>query len=98
MGVKLKQYGPGLYVFHCPGCGFDHPFHVLPAKTRKGESWKWNGSLDKPTFAPSLLVNKDYPAQRCHSYVTNGQIKFLTDCWHSLKGKTVEIPDWGSPC
>lgn len=28
----------------------------------------------------------------CHSFVTNGKIEFLSDCTHSLAGKTVELP------
>ncbi len=75
-----------LYVFHCPGCGYGHGFHV--------PRWTWNGSMDKPTFTPSLLCNPDTPANRCHSFVTDGKIQFLSDCFHSLAGQTVDIPDW----
>lgn len=56
--------------------------------------WTWNGSMDKPTFYPSLLCNQDDPASRCHSFVTDGKIEFLNDCHHGLRGQTVEIPDW----
>lgn len=80
-----------LYVFHCPGCNYGHPFEV---DAPNGEGWNWNRSLDKPTFTPSLLVNKDYPDRLCHSYVTDGKIQFLNDCRHQLAGQTVEIPDW----
>lgn len=27
----------------------------------------------------------------CHSYITDGQIQFLDDCTHKLKGKTVPL-------
>lgn len=30
----------------------------------------------------------------CHSFVTDGKIQFLNDCFHSLKGQTVDLPDW----
>ena len=83
-----------LFVFHCPGCGYDHPFHV--GYTER-PSWSWNGDVDKPTFSPSLLVFKDVPAQRCHSFVTDGNIQFLSDCFHELKNQTVEIPEWDDP-
>lgn len=82
--------GGKLYSFHCPGCGYGHSFEVDCAE----RGWTWNGSLDKPTFAPSLLCNPDSPPHRCHSFVTNGQIQFLTDCHHKLAGKTVDLPDW----
>ncbi len=82
--------GGKLYLFHCPGCEHSHPFEVECAE----RGWSWNGSLEKPTFAPSLLCNPDSPAHRCHSFVVDGQIQFLTDCHHKLAGKTVDLPDW----
>jgi len=30
----------------------------------------------------------------CHSFVTDGQIKFLGDCTHALANQTVPIPPW----
>lgn len=83
--------GGKMYVFHCPGCGYSHPFEVECAE----RGWTWNGSMDKPTFSPSLLVWENRPESRCHSFVRDGQIQFLSDCHHSLAGKTVDIPDWG---
>lgn len=72
--------------FHCPGCECDHEIHI--------PQWNWNGSMEEPTFSPSLLCNRDYLDSRCHSTITNGKIQFLGDCWHKLKGQTVDIPDW----
>ena len=76
-----------IYLFQCPGCSKPHPFD---------ERWTFNGDMEKPTFRPSLLVNKsNHPGElRCHSFVTNGEIRFLSDCDHDLKNKIVEIPDW----
>lgn len=31
---------------------------------------------------------------RCHSFVNDGRIQFLTDCTHSLAGQTVDLPDY----
>jgi hypothetical protein len=78
------------YAFHCPGCECGHAIRV------KGPEpcWGWNGSLTIPTFTPSILVNAHDPASRCHSFVTDGKIQFLTDSYHALKGQTVEIPEW----
>ena len=87
--------GGKLYVFHCPGCGYGHPFEV---EAPDGKGWTWNGSLEKPTFSPSLLVygsgTHDGATPRCHSFVTDGRIRFLSDCGHSLAGQTVDLPDW----
>lgn len=79
-------------MFHCPGCEYSHPFEV---DAPNGEGWVWNGSMDRPTFTPSLLVAKDFPSMRCHSFVTDGKIKFLGDCFHKLAGQEVSIPVWG---
>jgi Family of unknown function (DUF6527) len=92
--AKIRDYGGGCWVFHCPGCGHDHPFHTDPNGHPTRQSWTWNGSIDAPTFMPSLLVFTDLPSKRCHSYVKDGKIQFLNDCFHALKGQTVEIPDW----
>jgi uncharacterized protein DUF6527 len=76
--------------FFCPGC---ETAHAITAGR-----WTWNGSEDKPTFSPSVLVNgnatmKHPTMPRCHSFVTDGRIQFLSDCDHALAGKTVDLPD-----
>lgn len=93
--VKVYESENGSWVqvrFDCPGCKCSHSFTT---KSPTNYVWTWNGSLDKPTFSPSLLCNKDYPEMRCHSFVTDGKIQFLGDCFHKLKNQTVELPDYG---
>ena len=68
----------------CPGCNSGHLFD---------KRWEFNGDDKKPTFKPSMLVNANLP-NRCHSYVTDGKIQFLSDCDHHLKGQTVDLPDF----
>ena len=77
--------GSKLWRFHCPGCKYDHSFD---------SRWSFNGDFEKPTFAPSLLVNGFDPKIRCHSFVCDGKIQFLSDCFHELAGQTVELPDY----
>ena len=72
--------------FHCPGCECDHGIHV--------PQWTWNGSIEAPTFTPSLMCNRDYPESRCHTIITDGKIAFQGDCYHAMAGKTVDMPDW----
>ena len=79
--------GQTCYWFRCPGCENSHAFHV--------PHWTWNESMDAPTFSPSLLCNSHDPASRCHSFVKDGKIQFLSDCYHNLKNQTVDIPEWG---
>lgn len=88
----LESENEKLVCVHCPGCNMWHPFRVK--SVMKGSPmWTWDGSEDSPTFQPSMLVNKSYPESRCHSFVKNGRIEFLSDCHHDLKNTTVDLPD-----
>lgn len=72
------------YIFDCPGCGYGHGF-----KTQgDGPCWTFNGDMEKPTISPSLLVTGQY---KCHSFIRDGQIQFLSDCDHALAGQTVPL-------
>ena len=86
---KLKNWGEyrgqTRLSFECPGCGNHH--HV------EAPRWEWNGSMDAPTFSPSILVNQHDSASRCHSFVRDGRIEFLGDCHHALAGQTVQLPE-----
>lgn len=91
--------GAQSFLFDCPGCGALHAPVVKdgtgPRPAGQGPVWGWNGSMDAPTFTPSLLVR--WPGGRsevCHSFITDGQIQFLGDCTHALAGQTVPIPEW----
>lgn len=94
MPAKVFDYGDEprgkVLGIHCPGCGYGHSFLVGK------DHWTWNGSFDAPTFSPPILVNGNMPEARCHSFVKDGKIHFLSDCFHGLKGKTVDLPDWDS--
>jgi hypothetical protein len=70
----------------CPGCKCGHVFD---------ERWTWNGDKVKPTFSPSMLVSADDPKCRCHSYVRNGNIEFLSDCAHELRSQSVPLRSFG---
>ena len=84
--IGKRNNNSDCYVFHCPGCNYSHIIEV--------PRWTWNGSLDSPTFNPSLLVNNNHPELRCHSFIRDGKIQFLGDCFHELAGKTVDIPEF----
>ena len=101
--MKLKNYGRSVnaagadmgivYVFYCPGCGYDHPIHT-GGDPLAHPQWEFNGDLARPTISPSLMVNRDAPGQVCHSFIADGRIQFLSDCWHPLAGQTMEIPEY----
>ena len=72
----------------CPGCNDYHLFD---------NRWSFNGDMEKPTFRESMKSTWGPQENRtknvCHSYVTDGRIQFLSDCTHSLKDQTVDLPD-----
>ena len=51
---KAKKQHDDYVVFNCPGCG---ERHCLPVGEGK---WEWNGSVDAPTFRPSILVRQGH--------------------------------------
>ncbi len=89
--AKVANFGDDenpAWMFYCPGCDVSHCFD---------KRWTFNGDVEKPTFTPSLLIDKltkNDTQARCHSFVTDGQIRYLSDCEHGMKGKTITIPDW----
>lgn len=91
MGDKIRKLKASnnqvKYLFDCPGCGFGHVFD---------EGWSFNGDFEKPTFSPSLLIDpaNNPGLKRCHLFVRDGKILFLSDCQHDLAGQTVEMEDF----
>jgi len=90
------------WIFFCPGCGNHHGIST----TEPHPCWTWNGSVDKPTFNPSLLVKQGpkcdpvthlaipgEPDRVCHSFIRDGQIQYLNDCTHELAGKTIDMEE-----
>lgn len=79
----------GGHLVECPACGFGHLFTA--------GRWTFDGNEQRPTFSPSMLVyenpNANPPSPRCHSFVRDGRIEFLSDCTHAMAGKTVDLPE-----
>ena len=69
-------------IFFCPGCKINHNVN---------NKWDFNDDFEKPTFSPSVLVNPDIEKYRCHFFVRNGRIQYLTDCYHELRGQTIDM-------
>lgn len=95
--AKVQQLDT-LLRFHCVGCNRDH---YIQCGAPDGPNWRWNGDAEKPTFTPSVLVTYDgadagedgAPPARCHSFVTDGMIRYLDDCTHGLAGTTIVLTD-----
>ncbi len=82
----------------CPGC---NDLHQIPVTGLR--AWGWNESDDAPTFTPSVLVyerpaldDDDVPitTPRCHVFITDGVIDYLSDCTHALAGQKVPMVNW----
>ncbi len=69
------------YLFYCPGCG---KLHCVD------NTWDFNGNVNYPTLNPSVLY-LEHP--RCHSFITNGVIEYMTDCDHWLSGRKAMLPE-----
>lgn len=76
--------------YYCPACDCDHM--ILFKGPNK---WTWNGDKVKPTFSPSVRVQWTYGPEKikhnCHFFVRNGEIQYLGDCTHDMKGKTIKM-------
>lgn len=94
--VKHPTQNRNYLVFMCPGCNQYHTLKVAYGSSQDG--WYWNEDYDAPTFKPSVLSNSEHSnpeAPLCHSFITDGKIRFLHDSDHSLAGCTVDLPEVG---
>lgn len=88
----------------CPGCDDAHRFEIVGedgSHPDRADCWTWDGNLEAPTFAASMLVRWTWgtpPVDKvCHSFVRAGAWEFLGDSTHALAGQTVPmvpVPDW----
>lgn len=99
---KAGQPGHVRWLFYCPGCKTCHTFSTDgPGRP----NWSFNGSVEAPTFSPSLLVYTTRPkggdasqpederVTLCHLFVRGGKIEFCSDSPHALAGRTVDMVD-----
>lgn len=54
--MKAHKTNDGRVMFYCPGCKTHHGPIVYGSR-----GWAWNGSLESPTFSPSILVQGTVP-------------------------------------
>ncbi len=88
-GYIKHAYNRSYFYFNCPGCGNTHMIQFAG----EGCRWEFNSDELNPTISPSIMCNRDSETQ-CHSFVKDGKIQFLDDCYHKLAGQTVELPEW----
>jgi hypothetical protein len=77
------------FIFWCPACADRH--WVTTGEGRP--SWSVSGSVEAPTFAPSVKVTggpRDKPTC-CHFHVRGGTIEYCNDCTHAMNSQTVPM-------
>lgn len=91
----LKRDGESIE-YLCPGC-MATPHYYQKGHRINLETWKQTGTDDCPTFTPSILArtgSREQPDKlvyTCHHFIKDGKIEYLSDCTHSLAGKTVDM-------
>lgn len=68
------------------------PIQLSGSRSETG-NWSWNGDTEKPTLHPSILTTYQHGEvlYKCHSFVNDGSIQFLSDCSHELAGQTIDL-------
>ena len=108
LGSKLRTLQSGLVAFYCPGCKKTHAIRIVDGPpcwsfNNNGDrptfspSIKVWGTLPITDDEHARIMAGEKVEPRpfvCHSFVREGQIQFLDDCTHALKGQTVELPDF----
>lgn len=102
----IQSYG---YHWWCPGCEGHHGVPVKGSKAWgfNGDEEKptltpsvlvTSGHFAGPgdcwcTYEERFGKPAPFKCDRCHCFIRNGMIEFLSDCSHALAGKTVPIPE-----
>ncbi|MDR5013480.1 DUF6527 family protein [Aeromonas veronii] len=59
---SILEKSGGMIFFECPGCSMLHGVNV---EAEGRPRWGWNGSVDKPTFTPSIMVQFEQGEPPC---------------------------------
>lgn len=93
------------YAFYCKGCGHHHSFHKekwwfngdfdRPTFT-PSLLVKYKERLSQEQYDRIMKgedVSHELRNMVCHSFVTDGKIRYLGDCTHDYKNKTIELEE-----
>lgn len=102
--ARVRYCEGGRLMFHCPGCKCAHWFSDKPPHgwTWNGDQLRPTVSPSilvtgvqpcTPDEARRIMAGEKVEPRplRCHSFVVDGAIQFLSDCTHELAGKTVPL-------
>lgn len=91
MSVVAPTDEAAVVKFYCPACKRGHKVWL------GANGWEYNGNASAPTFWPSIKVESadELGPTICHSFVINGQIEYLADCTHAMRGqRRVQLEPW----
>lgn len=77
--VTLVRVSETALEFMCPRCRRPHQINATACGTFDAARgfWRWNQSLEAPTFWPSLVVENVHGI--CHSWIVDGIMEVLPD-------------------
>lgn len=55
---------------------------------------KWNPLTISPSVLVTLSTRHGQIVERCHLFIRDGNLQFLSDCTHHLRGQTVPMVPW----
>lgn len=94
--------GSWTHAYWCPACEELHDFAVEQSFSNNAR-WSFDGNVTAPSMVPSMNITVGpYPTDDeskpgridvCHYFLRAGNIQFLGDCTHAMKGQTVPLPD-----
>lgn len=103
----LERCGDQLF-FECPGCKMMHGINVGVGPGPRWD-WNGSAdhpTFTPSILVTGVEMVTDEERERlmagekveprplrCHSFVTDGRIQFLSDCTHALAGSTVPLPE-----
>ena len=84
---KLRLVTTNIFKHWCTGCNTSHDIDIFKESHR---CWDFNGSIDYPTFRPSMKV---YSGDQiiCHYNLVEGVIHYLGDSLHEMSGKSIAL-------
>ena len=109
LSTILREGRDGTLMFWCPGCDGAHAVQIGTGPgPRWGYNGNPDAPTFTPSIlvrgtVPLTDMQREMvmrgariePAKtRCHSFVTEGKIRFLGDCSHALAGSVVPLPDF----
>lgn len=107
--MKLNRLADGTVLYKCP-CGDTHAINdkrwqvsgdaERPTFSPSVLVTTGHLSVSGKSDACWCTYKKEHPEEsvftcyRCHSFVRDGMVQFLSDCTHALAGQTVPLGDW----